>query len=73
MNQNFYLLKFFYRFEATRKIKIFNFDMELSPPQCHCPFLLNPIAYGIISFSQLRGGGGGKGGGLFVQHPRKHS
>ena len=29
---------------------------------------LNPIAYGIFSFFQLRGGGG-----LFGPHPRKHS
>ena len=30
---------------------------------------VNPIAYGIFSFSQLRGGGGG----CFGPHPRKQS
>ena len=33
---------------------------------------INPIAYCILSFSQLRGGGGG-GEGAFGQHPRKHN
>ena len=35
----------------------------------YCGIELNPIAYGILSFSSAMG----VGGGLFGPHPRKHS
>ena len=37
-----------------------------------CKYNLNPIPFGILSFSQLRGGGGEGGGGRFGPHPRKY-